>query len=169
MVQSASNPGIPIEVFDGSHSGLTRDRSQFTKTSSAVLWRESSRCKGLTRNAGSVLAVEQHAGSSEDIYDSVKAFSETDVTEDLKKFDVRTLVMYGEDDQIVSINDTGKKSAKLIKGAKEIYYPGLPHGLTATNADQVNADLLASLKSVLRHEGKPNPFPAASRCGTAVV
>jgi non-heme chloroperoxidase len=93
-------------------------------------------------------------GRLKNIYDSVKAFSETDFTEDLKKFDVRTLVMYGEDDQIVPINDTGKKSAKLIKGAKEIYYPGLPHGLTATNADQVNADLLASLKSVYTARGE---------------
>ena len=67
---------------------------------------------------------------------------------DLKKFDVPTLVMHGEDDQIVPIDISGRKSAKLIKGAKEILYPGLPHGLTATNADQVNADLLKFLKSV---------------------
>ncbi len=76
-------------------------------------------------------------------YDSVKAFSETDFTEDLKKFDVPTLVMHGEDDQIVPVKDSAKKSAKLIKGASEIYYPGLPHGLTATHADLVNRDLLA--------------------------
>ena len=74
-------------------------------------------------------------------YESVKAFSETDFTEDLKKFDVPTLVMHGEDDQIVPVKDSAKKSAKLIKGAKEIYYPGAPHGLTATHQDQVNADL----------------------------
>ena len=76
-------------------------------------------------------------------HDSVKAFSETDFTEDLKKFDVPTLVMHGEDDQIVPVSASAKKSAKLIKGAKEIYYPGAPHGLTATLQDQVNADLLA--------------------------
>jgi non-heme chloroperoxidase len=87
-------------------------------------------------------------GGLKNVYDSVKAFSETDFTEDLKKFDVPTLIMHGEDDQIVPINDTGKKSAKLIKEAKEIYYPGLPHGLTATHGDQVNADLLDFLKSV---------------------
>ena len=80
--------------------------------------------------------------------DSIKAFSETDFTEDLKKFDVPTLVMLGEDDQIVPVKDSAKKSARLIKGAQEIYYPGLPHGLTATHADQVNTDLLAFLKSV---------------------
>jgi non-heme chloroperoxidase len=81
-------------------------------------------------------------------YDSIKAFSETDFTEDLKKFDVPTLVMHGEDDQVVPVKDSAKKSARLIKGAKEIYYPGLPHGLTATHANQVNADLLVFLKSV---------------------
>jgi len=78
---------------------------------------------------------------------SSQAFSETDFTEDLKKFDVPTLVMHGEDDQIVPVKDAAKKSARLIKGAKEIYYPGASHGLTATLQDQVNADLLAFLKS----------------------
>ena len=76
-------------------------------------------------------------------YDSIKAFSETDFTEDLKKFDIPTLVMHGEDDQIVPVKNSAKKSAQLIKGAMEIYYPGLPHGLTATHADLVNRDLLA--------------------------
>ena len=80
-------------------------------------------------------------------YESIKAFSETDFTEDLKKIDVPTLVMHGEDDQIVPVKDSAVKSARLIKGAKEIYYPGAPHGLTATLQDQVNADLLAFLRS----------------------
>lgn len=79
-------------------------------------------------------------------YESVKAFSETDFSDDLKKFDIPTLVLHGEDDQIVPVTDSAKKSAKLIKGAKEIYYPGAPHGLTATHQDQVNADLLAFLQ-----------------------
>lgn len=80
-------------------------------------------------------------------YESVKAFSETDFSDDLKKFDMPTLVLHGEDDQIVPVTDSAKKSAKLIKGAKEIYYPGAPHGLTATHQDQVNADLLAFLQA----------------------
>jgi non-heme chloroperoxidase len=79
-------------------------------------------------------------------YDSIKAFSETDFTEDLKKFDIPTLVMHGEDDQIVPVKNSGKKSAQLIKGATEIYYPGLSHGLTATHPDLVNRDLLAFCK-----------------------
>jgi non-heme chloroperoxidase len=80
-------------------------------------------------------------------YESIKAFSETDFTEDLKRFDVPTLVLHGEDDQIVPVKDSARKSAKLIKGAQEIYYPGAPHGLTATHQNQVNADLLEFLKS----------------------
>jgi non-heme chloroperoxidase len=79
-------------------------------------------------------------------YERIKAFSETDFTEDLKKFDVPALVMHGEDDQIVPVKDSAHKSAKLIKRAKEIYHPGKPHGLTATYQDQVNADLLTFIK-----------------------
>ena len=79
-------------------------------------------------------------------YDCVKAFSETDFTEDLKKFDVPTLVLHGEDDQIVPVKDSARKSARLIKGAKDIYYPGAPHGITATHQDQINAELLAFIK-----------------------
>jgi non-heme chloroperoxidase len=80
-------------------------------------------------------------------YESIKAFSETDFTEDLKKFDVPTLVLHGEDDQIVPVKNSAVKSARLIKGAKEIYYPGAPHGITATHQDQVNAELLQFLRS----------------------
>ena len=80
-------------------------------------------------------------------YESIKSFSETDQTDVLKKFDVPTLVLHGEDDQIVPVKDSAKKSARLVKDAKEIYYPGAPHGLTATHQDQVNRDLLAFLRS----------------------
>ena len=80
-------------------------------------------------------------------YESIKAFSETDFTEDLEKFDVPTLVIHGEDDQIVPVANSAMKSARLIKDAKDIYYPGAPHGITATHQDQVNAELLAFLQS----------------------
>jgi non-heme chloroperoxidase len=73
--------------------------------------------------------------------------TETDFTEDLKKFDIPTLVLHGEDDQIVPVKDSAKRSARIIKGAKEIYCPGAPHGLTATHQDQVNADLFAFIKA----------------------
>ncbi len=85
--------------------------------------------------------------ASRNAYESIKAFSETDFTEDLKKIDVRTLVMHGEDDQIVPVKDSAVKSARLIKSAREIYYTGAPHGLTATHQDQPNADLMAFLRS----------------------
>src|SRR5258705_121682 len=127
--QLAERPG------QGPLAGLRRLRS-------LVLWRQQTWCAGVPRHAGSVLALE-HAGRPQERVRQLKAFSETDFTEDLKKFDIPTLVMHGEDDQIVPVKDSAKKSAKLIKGAAEIYYPGLPHGLTATHADLVNRDLLA--------------------------
>jgi non-heme chloroperoxidase len=76
-------------------------------------------------------------------YECIKAFSETDFTEDLKKFDVPTLLMHGDDDQIVPVNDSARKSQRLIRNAQAIYYPGAPHGLTVTLQDQINTDLLA--------------------------
>ena len=149
MVKSAANPeGVPIEVFDGLRRSLLKDRSQFWKEFAIPFF-------GFNREGAKVSQglIDQFwlwsmQGGVKNLYDSIKAFSETDFHEDLKKFDVPTLIMHGEDDQIVPINISGKRSAKLIKGAKEVFYPGLPHGLTATNADQVNADLLKFLQSV---------------------
>jgi non-heme chloroperoxidase len=149
MVNSAANPdGIPIEVFDGSRSGLAKDRSQFYKDFAVPFYGANRPGAKVSQGMLDQFWLWSMQGGLKNIYDSVKAFSETDFTEDLQKFDVPTLIMHGEDDQIVPINDTAKKSAKLINGAKEIYYPGLPHGLTATHGDQVNADLLAFLKSI---------------------
>jgi non-heme chloroperoxidase len=149
MVKSAANPdGIPIEVFDGSRSGLAKDRSQFYKDFAVPFYGANRPGAKVSPGMLDQFWLWSMQGGLKNIYDSVKAFSETDFTEDLQKFDVPTLIMHGEDDQIVPINDTAKKSAKLINGAKEIYYPGLPHGLTATHGDQVNADLLAFLKSI---------------------
>jgi non-heme chloroperoxidase len=149
MVKSAANPeGIPIEVFDGSRSALTKDRSQFYKDFAVPFYGANRPGAKVSQGMLDQFWLWSMQGGLKNIYDCVKAFSETDFTEDLKKFDVPTLIMHGEDDQIVPINDTAKKSAKLIKGANEIYYPGLPHGLTATHADRVNADLLKFLKSV---------------------
>ena len=83
----------------------------------------------------------------ENAYESIKAFSETDFTEDLKKFDVPTLVLHGEDDQIVPVKNSAVKSAQLIQGAREVYYPGAPHGITATHQDEINAELLQFIQS----------------------
>jgi non-heme chloroperoxidase len=79
-------------------------------------------------------------------YDCIKAFSETDFTEDLKKFDVPTLIMHGDDDQIVPIAAAGLESAKIVKGATLKVYPGFPHGMPTTNADQINGDLLGFIQ-----------------------
>jgi non-heme chloroperoxidase len=149
MLKSASNPeGIPIEVFDQSRAGLTKDRSQFYKDFALPFYGANRPGANVSQGMLDQFWLWSMQGGLKNIYDSIKAFSETDFREDLRKFDVPTLIMHGEDDQIVPINDTGKKSAQLIKGAKEIYYPGLPHGLTATHADRINADLLEFLNSV---------------------
>jgi non-heme chloroperoxidase len=149
MLKSASNPeGIPIEVFDQSRAGLTKDRSQFYKDFAQPFYGANRPGANVSQGTLDQFWLWSMQGGLKNIYDCIKAFSETDFTEDLKKFDVPTLIMHGEDDQIVPINDTGRKSAQLIKGAKKIYYPGLPHGLTTTHADRINADLLEFLQSV---------------------
>ena len=144
MVKKDSNPGgTPIEVFDGFRAALAANRAQlYLDTPTGPFYgfnRPGAKVsEGLIRNWWR----QGMMGSVKAGYECIKAFSETDFTEDLKKFDVPTLVMHGDDDQIVPVKDSAKKSAKLIRGAVEIYYPGLPHGLTATHADLVNRDLL---------------------------
>jgi non-heme chloroperoxidase len=149
MVKSDSNPeGLPIEVFDGLRSDLAKDRSQFWKDFAISFYGANRPGAKVSQGMLDQFWLWSMQGGLKNVYDSIKAFSETDFTEDLKKFDVPTLVMHGEDDQIVPIKDSAKKSARLIKGAQEIYYPGRPHGLTATHQDEVNTDLLNFLKSV---------------------
>jgi non-heme chloroperoxidase len=147
LLKSATNPdGLPMEVFDNLRSGMMKDRSQFYKDMAVQFY-------GVNRSGATVSqgTLDQFwlwsmQAGLKNAYESIKAFSETDQTEDLKKFDVPTLVIHGEDDQIVPVKDSAKKSARLIKGAKDIYYPGAPHGITATHQDRVNADLLHFLK-----------------------
>jgi len=149
MVKSDSNPeGLPIELFDGLRSSLAKDRSQFWKDFAISFYGANRPGAKVSQGMLDQFWLWSMQGGLKNVYDSIKAFSETDFTEDLKKFDVPTLVMHGEDDQVVPIKDSAKKSAKLIKGAQEIYYPGRPHGLTATHQDEVNADLLKFVKSV---------------------
>jgi non-heme chloroperoxidase len=149
LLKSATNPeGIPVEVFDGLRSSLAKNPSQFWKDFASIFYGANRPGAKVSQGMLDQFWLWSMQGGLKNLYESVKAFSETDFHEDLKKFDVPTLVMHGEDDQVVPINISGKRSAKLIKGAKEIFYPGMPHGLTATNADQVNADLLNFVKSV---------------------
>lgn len=149
MVKTAANPeGLPIELFDGMRTGLAKDRSQFYKDFAAMFYGANRPGARVSQGMLDQFWLWSMQAGLKNAYECIKAFSETDFTEDLKKFDVPTLVMHGEDDQVVPIKDSAKKSAKLIKGAQEIYYPGRPHGLTSTHQDEVNADLLKFLKSV---------------------
>jgi non-heme chloroperoxidase len=152
MLKSASNPeGLPIEVFDGLRSNLFKDRSQFYKDTALLFYGANRPGAKVSQGILDQFWLWSMQAGLLNAYESIRAFSETDFTEDLKKFDVPTLVMHGEDDQIVPVKDSARKSAKLIKGAEEIYYPGAPHGLTATHQDRVNTDLLAFLNKV--HKG----------------
>jgi non-heme chloroperoxidase len=148
MLKTAANPeGLPIEVFDDMRSSLIKDRSQFYKDLAVAFYGANREGAKVSKGILDQFWLWSMQAGLKNAYESIKAFSETDFTEDLKKFDIPTLVMHGEDDQIVPVKDAARKSARLIKGAKEIYYPGAPHGLTATLQDQVNADLLAFLRS----------------------
>jgi len=147
MLKTAANPeGLPIEVFDNLRSGITKDRSQFYRDLARPFYGANKSNADVSQGTLDQFWLWSMQAGLKNAYESIKAFSETDFTEDLKKFDIPTLVMHGEDDQIVPVKDSARKSARLIRGAREIYYPGAPHGLTATHQDQVNADLLAFLK-----------------------
>jgi non-heme chloroperoxidase len=149
LLKTAGNPeGLPIEVFDELRRGLAKDRSQFYKDFALMFYGANRSGAKVSQGILDQFWLWSMQAGLKNAYESIKAFSETDFTEDLKKFDVPTLVMHGEDDQIVPIKDSANKSARLIKGAEEIYYPGRPHGLTATHQDEVNADLLKFLNSV---------------------
>ncbi|MDW0234640.1 MAG: alpha/beta hydrolase [Nitrososphaeraceae archaeon] len=148
MVKSAVNPeGLSMDVFDNMRSGLMKDRSQFYKDLAIQFYGANRPGAKVSQGMLDQFWLWSMQAGLKNAYESIKAFSETDFTEDLKKIDVPTLVIHGEDDQIVPVKDSAMKSTRLIKGAKEIYYPGAPHGITATLQDQVNADLLAFLKS----------------------
>jgi non-heme chloroperoxidase len=148
MLKSAANPeGLPMEVFDSMRNSLTKDRSQFYKDLATQFYGANRPGAKVSQGILDQFWLWSMQAGLKNAYESIKAFSETDFTEDLKKIDVPTLVMHGEDDQIVPVKDSAVKTARVIRGAKEIYYPGAPHGLTATLQDQVNADLLAFLRS----------------------
>ena len=147
MLKSETNPeGLPMEVFDNLRSGMMKDRSQFYKDLAVQFYGANRSGAKVSQGMLDQFWLWSMQAGLKNAYESIKAFSETDQTEDLKKFDVPTLVIHGEDDQIVPVKDSAKKSARLIKGAREIYYPGAPHGITATHQDQLNADLLNFLK-----------------------
>ncbi len=149
MLKTESNPeGLPIEVFDGFRAALAANRAQFFRDVPAAPF------YGFNRDGAKVQeGVIQNwwrqgmMGGAKAHYDGIKAFSETDQTEDLKAITVPTLVLHGEDDQIVPIADSALKSAKLLKNGSLKTYPGFSHGMLTVNADVLNADLLAFVQS----------------------
>jgi non-heme chloroperoxidase len=149
MVKTDKNPGgLPIEVFDGFRKAFLADRAQFFRDVPSGPFFGYNR-PGATPSQGAIdfWWLQGMMCGHKNTYECIKAFSETDFTEDLKKFDVPTLVIHGDDDQVVPIDAGGRASAKLVRNAKLIVYPGAPHGITDTHKDQLNADLLAFLKS----------------------
>jgi non-heme chloroperoxidase len=150
MLKTTANPGgLPIDVFDGIRAGELANRAQLYKDIASGPFFGFNR-PGAKVSQGlidSFWAQGMQAGHKA-TYDCIKAFSETDFTEDLKKFTIPTLVVHGDDDQIVPIDASGRASAKLVKGSKLIVYPGAPHGLADTHKDKLNADLLAFVKGI---------------------
>ena len=148
MLKTDTNPeGLPIDVFDGIRAGVTADRSQFFKDLTLPFYGANRLGAKVSDGVKEAFWLQGMQGGLKNELDCIKAFSETDFTEDLKKFDVPTLIVHGDDDQIVPIKDSALKSAKLVKNATLKVYPGAPHGLATTHKDQLNADLLAFAKA----------------------
>jgi non-heme chloroperoxidase len=148
LLKTDANPeGLPIEVFDGLRVALLADRSQFYRDFAVQFYGANRPGAQVSQGVLDQFWLWAMQSGLKNAYQSIKAFSETDFTDDLTTFDVPTLVLHGEDDQIIPVKDSAMKSARLIKGAKDVYYPGAPHGITATHQDQVNAELLAFLQS----------------------
>jgi len=147
MLKTAANPGgLPMEVFDGIRQGSIADRSQFYKDLAGGPFFGANR-PGAKVSQGMMDSfwLQGMRAGHKNTFDCIKAFSETDFTEDLKTFDVPTLIVHGDDDQIVPIGASARIAAKLVKNATLKVYAGAPHGLVDTHKDQLNADLLAFL------------------------
>jgi non-heme chloroperoxidase len=148
MLKTAANPGgVPMEVFDGIRGGIHADRSQFFRDVSAPFFGSNRTASTVSQGLRDSFWRQGMQASLKGVYDCVKAFSETDFTEDLKKIDVPTLIIHGDDDQIVPIANSALLSAKLVKKATLKIYKGGSHGLCATHKDQLNEDLLAFIQS----------------------
>lgn len=147
MLKTASNPeGLPISAFDEIRTAVASDRAQFFKDLSIPFYGYNKPDAKVSQGVRDAFWLQGMMVSIKGAYDCIKQFSETDFTEDLKKIDVPTLILHGDADQIVPIVASALKSAKLVKNSKLKIYPGAPHGMCTTHADQVNADLLEFLK-----------------------
>jgi non-heme chloroperoxidase len=148
MLKTHANPiGLPIQTFDGIRTGVAADRSQFFKDLTAPFFGANRPGAKVSQGVRDAFWFRGMQGGLKNQIDCIKAFSETDFTADLKKFVVPTLIIHGDGDQIVPISASALASSKLVKYATLKVYPGAPHGLADTHKDQLNADLLAFLKT----------------------
>jgi non-heme chloroperoxidase len=147
MLKTPANPGgLPMEVFDQIRAGVQSDRSQFFKDLSGPFYGANRPGNKVSQGLRDSFWLQSMVCGYKGAYDCIRAFSETDFTEDLKKIDVPTLILHGDDDQIVPIGAAAMLSSKLVKGATLKVYPGAPHGMPSTLKDQINEDLLAFFK-----------------------
>jgi non-heme chloroperoxidase len=148
MLKTPASPGgLPIEVFDGLRTSVVADSSQFWKDLSMPFYGYNRPGAKVSEGVRESFWLQSMMAGFPASYFCIKAFSETDTTEDLKKFDVPTLFLHGDDDQIVPIGAAAMLSSKIVKGATLKVYKGAPHGMCTTLKDQVNADLLAFIKA----------------------
>ena len=147
MLKTAANPaGLPIDVFDGLRSNVQADRSQFFRDLSAPFYGANRPGNKVSQGLRDSFWMQGMMCGFPAAYYCIKAFSESDCTEDLKKFDIPTLILHGDDDQIVPIGAAALLSSKIVKGATLKVYPGAPHGMCSTLKDEINADLLSFCK-----------------------
>jgi non-heme chloroperoxidase len=148
MLKTPANPGgLPIEVFDQIRAGVLADRSQFFKDLTTPFYGANRQGAQVSQGVRDSFWMQGMQAGHKSALDCIKAFSETDFTADLGKFDVPTLILHGDDDQIVPIGAAAMLSSKLVRGAALKVYPGFSHGMCTINKDQINADLLAFIRS----------------------
>jgi non-heme chloroperoxidase len=147
MLKTAANPkGLPMEAFDGIRAGVLADRSQYFMDLTIPFYGGNRPGSTLSQGVRDAFWMQGMQAGIKSALDCIKAFSETDFTEDLKRFDVPTLILHGDDDQIVPIVASAHESARLVAGAMLKVYPGFCHGMCTINKDQINQDLLAFLR-----------------------
>ena len=147
MLKTTTNPnGLPIEVFDNIRASVLADRSQFFRDLTLPFYGANRQGGKVSQGLRDSFWLQGMQAGFKGVFDCIKAFSETDFTEDLKKFDVPTLILHGDDDQIVPIGDSAMLSSKIIKNARLEVYKGAPHGMCSTHKDQVNAHLLSFVR-----------------------
>ena len=162
MIGSEGNPdGVPMEVFDGIRAGVLADRSQFYRDLTVAFYGTNRDGARVSQGLRDFFWLQGMMGGLKNEYDCIKVFSETDLTEDLKRFDVPTLFIHGDDDQIVPIDNSARKAVKLVPNARLLVYEGGGHGICSTEKDRVNRDLLAFLREPVSARGEERELAAS--------